>query len=266
MHSMVKTLLRIGAVAVGFALLAPLPVAAQNPPGLGPLDHYKVYRVEAPLDPPVTVELRDQFGAGSYEVVGPRWFSPPAQKNQEPTYDMRIHLTWYDIFSPVRDPIRRVLVHNQFGSSDLEVANSRYLLVPSLKNETILPEPFPPLPLDHYKCYNALGPPPVPARTVTLVTQFGTEVVQVGPPELLCNPTDKIHLGFLTPIQDVKDHLVCYAISLSPPLLVGFQLQNQFGTRSGLLRDNRWLCVPSLKEISTATEGTTWSRVRALYR
>jgi hypothetical protein len=201
---MVKTLLRIGAVAAGFALLAPLPVAAQNPPGLGTLDHYKVYRLDGPQPELPLVQLRDQFGVAPYSLHGPFWFSPPAQKNEELIHDPRIHLTWYEINSPIVDPPRRVIAHNQFGSYELDVNRSRYLLVPTLKNEQ-LPHPFPSLPVDHYKCYDAFGP--LVDKTVTLITQFGTEVVDVRRPELLCNPVEKVHDGVTSSITNPTDHL-----------------------------------------------------------
>ena len=102
--------------------------------------------------------------------------------------------------------------------------------------------------------------------TVTLTTQFGTEVVEIGPPQWLCNPTKKIHNGVLTPITNPTDHLVCYEIHPSQPIGTAIVRQDQFGPGDGFLTFNRWLCVPSLKEHPTGTEGVTWSRVRALYR
>jgi hypothetical protein len=59
---------------------------------------------------------------------------------------------------------------------------------------------------------------------------------------------------------------VCYVIAPIQPLGIHITRQDQFGFTDGFLHDSRWLCVPSLKEIPTGAEATTWSRVRALYR
>lgn len=265
MHSYANALLRAAATAAVLAILAPLAALAQNPPGLGPLDHYKTYFLDSEPPVAVTVELLDQFGIGIFQITGPRFFSLPARKNQEPLHDDRIHLAWYDLHSPAAEPQRQVRVTNQFGSHGLDVLHSRFLLVPTLKNEPMLPEPFPELPVNHFKCYDAFGPF-VPV-TVTLQTQFGTEVVTLERPELLCNPAQKSYDGRVSPIVSETDHLVCYEIH--PQLLLGafINFQNQFRWRQGLVLQNRWLCVPSLKEeVPTGTEATTWSRVRATYR
>jgi hypothetical protein len=264
MFFVAKVLLRVAAAAAVLAVFAPLSALAQNPPGLGTLDHYKVYTWQSPLFELPTVGLRDQFMSGSYQLRGPTFLSPPAQKNEEPVHDPRIHLQWYELLNPLPEPSRRVVVNNQFGESFLDVGQSRYLLVPTVKNEEQVPFPFPPLPLSHYKCYDAVGPYVV--RTVTLVTQFGTELVQVAKPRYLCNPVEKIHNGIVSPILNETDHLVCYDIFPPVPLNVTVSTQDQFGVRGGVVFENRWLCVPSLKEIPTGTEATTWSRVRALYR
>jgi hypothetical protein len=254
-----------------FAVLTAIAVAlsaeqsrAQNPPGLGPTDHQKVYRIGE--GPPFTglLELRDQFGFGNYQYQGPFWLSTPVQKNTEPIRDPATHYLWYEIFKPLIDPVRQVVVQNQFGEGLLEVRNAHYLLVPALKNQN----PGTPLPThqNHFKCYDAIGGSALP--TVTLVNQFGTEVVQVLRPALLCNPVEKTHAGQVFPILFPQDHFVCYDIFPRAPLGVGVTVTDQIAPtqRPAFILENQWLCVPSLKTGVTAAVPSTWSRVKAQYR
>jgi hypothetical protein len=259
-----KNVLFGAAMILAGALIAPAFVHAQpNPPGLGPLDHYKVYTINSPTFTGFVL-LEDQFGGSVVHFAGPFFLGTPAQKNDEPVHDTTVHLSWYKIFTP--EPVRTVIYANQFREDQLRVGSGEWMLVPTLKNQPAHSDPFPTLPVDHFKCYHAEGAPI--GITVTLQTQFGQEIVQVMEPQWFCNPAQKLNLddGHADPIQNETDHLVCYRIL--PPQTVGTSvvLQDQFWFHDAIVLESQWLCVPSLKTGVTATENTTWSRVRATYR
>jgi len=104
------------------------------------LDHYKAYRIEAPvpvqLATPITLE--DQFDIlnGYPENIfylTPKYFLTPALKNMElPMYDTVTHYVAYEI-SPQNTFQHTVNTLDQFGTHVLQVLNSEYLLVPTRK-------------------------------------------------------------------------------------------------------------------------------------
>lgn len=100
--------------------------------------------------------------------------------------------------------------------------------------------------LNHYWCYEVEGEPV--GQTVTLDDQFGSDLVEVEHPHLFCNPTEKIHDGRRTRIEERFVHLTCYDLKgpqRTEPI--------RFGVFNQLERDTftvtAWelLCVPSEK-------------------
>lgn len=231
-----------------------------------PLDHYKTYLLATPEIGVPGVFVKDQFSEGVFDLRGPRFFSLPAEKDHAgvitPILHPEAHLTWYELFDP--QPGRRVVYQNQFLEDALFVRDGVFLLAPALK----FPDATQPLPdmINHFKCYKAQGR--APDVTVKLHTQFGDELlVQVGPPELFCNPAEKIDpAGRPYPIVNPRDHLVCYRIFPPQPLGVSIVYRDQFIFSQGVLLENMWLCVPSLKTGVTDSETSTWGRVKSMYR
>ncbi len=245
--------------AAGLMLTHRASSAQGTPP---PLDHFKVYRIQVPQPQTGSAFLRDQFGQGTVQWIGPFFMAPPASKNQEPMHNPRTHLDWYEIATP--EPERNVVYQNQFGNYRLKLHDGRYLLVPSLKNE---PQPAPPPDrVSHFKCYISFPDGPTPQPGVTLNTQFGNETVVVGPPELFCNPTEKLVPDGNFPILNFDDHLVCYRISPQIPIDQTVNLFDQFISTPALVLENVWLCVPSLKLQVTGAEASTWGKVKTIYR
>lgn len=101
-------------------------------------------------------------------------------------------------------------------------------------------------PLPHFQCYVASGEQPKAHYFVQLKDQFGSHRTAVGPPRLLCTPTDKeVVQGEPLPVPGNADHLVCYAIA-------GLhhskhQIQNQLDRQVLEVENAQLLCVPTVK-------------------
>jgi hypothetical protein len=173
-------------------------------------------------------------------------------------------MTWYKIHTP--EPLKKVIVSNQFGEDVLEVTDAAYLVNPALKWGM----PGEPLPdgLSHFKCYFANGRPV--DMPVQLETQFGHETVHVLHPEIFCNPAEKIdENGVRYPIVNEVDHLVCYRIEPIMPLGLTVEVIDQFTGDMPFplhVEENVWLCVPSEKTGVVQVQSSTWGEVKAIYR
>jgi hypothetical protein len=261
---------RVVFVAAAGAFVAILFAAgngwAQNPPGLGPTEHQLGYRINGPITGR-GVLLSDQFNPvlDSYGIQGPTWLSVPTIKNQEPLLDPVTHYTWYELFSPINDPPRHMVYDNQFGEHELDVSTARFLLVPALKN----PLPGQPLRTDvnHYKCYNAVGP--ALNVTIDLQNQFGGGTFQLGEPFLFCNPAVKVYEQTF-PIAYAQDHLVCYQLLPTHPVSESVLVLDQFSSfgepQNVFAFEGFWFCVPTLKIEVTPAMPQTWGGLKAIYR
>jgi Bacterial Ig-like domain (group 1) len=223
------------------------------------LDHFKCYKtkqVGTTFDPRQVV-LTDQFNTERVNVVRPEAFCNPVDKNGEGISDPAAHLTCYKIRDVRGDEFpkfdeRRVEVTDQFGTRTLLVKKVRTLCLPSSKSAVgQVPAP-PPTSLDHFKCYKTkqVGTTFDP-RQVVLTDQFNTERVNVVRPEAFCNPVDKNGGGIRNPTA----HLTCYKIrDVRGDEFPKFEkrrveVNDQFGTRTLLLKKIRTLCVPSSKKV-----------------
>ena len=101
--------------------------------------------------------------------------------------------------------------------------------------------------LDHFQCYTVLQLSGAQPASVTLADQFGTEPVGVGPPQVFCNPVDKVEDGI--PITDPTAHLKCYAIAPDQQFVPrDVVVANQFGTALLRVLSPQLLCLPTQKE------------------
>ena len=169
------------------------PPAIKTMPGHDPegtLDapHLRCFDIDGP-PPGRFVNLETQFGIEENVEVGPaRLLCAPTSKElieppgpsfpgaEEP------HYKCYEITG---DPIGvDVLVETQFGAAGTVVMDPRLLCLPAGKNGREIPV------APHLECYTADVPPDLP-YLVGLETQFGTEMTEVGPGELLCVPAEK---------------------------------------------------------------------------
>lgn len=250
--------LACGAVACLVASAVLLAPAMANP--IPVWNHYKTYMIgDLPIFQ-IPFELEDQFGDGFYTTIALEQLATPAQKNSEPLADPELHYTWWVIEGD--EPGRWVVTENQFGEQGLYVEDARYLLNPALKNATDVPE----LPIaNHFKCYEAAGPP-VDVQ-VTLTTQFGTEDVIVKEPVIFCNPAKKTDkYGNVYDIVEPDNHLVCYRLEPVHFLGIPAIVWDQFLQEEVNLTHSQWLCVPSIKTGVVQAEGPTWGRLKSIYR
>jgi hypothetical protein len=244
----------------------PFEVCGVNPAGgcvCGPggtglptfnVEHFNVYPATGIDVIPLGVDVVDQFFPfpGRPFEPGPPdqgWFMVPvAKSNDLDPVDPFTHLTCYpEAPLPGPDP-DTVLVLNQFGEDQLlTITTTNSLCVPSVKE--ISPGPIND---NHYHCYNAIGPPPVPpfpGALVNLRDQF--QDFNMTPEEvvLFCAPATKFHGQVEFPNSNPDDHLTCYNYdpvgSVHPQ---GILFSNQFllDQQIGLL-DSHVLCVPSRK-------------------
>ena len=208
------------------------------------LDYFKFYDVgnrEAEGD----VLLRGQFDQRPQKMNLRLldFFANPVSKNGEPLYDKNAHLAWYRGVQPP-EPLRRVLLENQFGKFDIRIGTGYGLLVPTQKVEqgSVFPKE-----LDHYKVYRLADVEQVPAKVLKLTDQFGSDEVKLLLPLYFAVPVTKRHGDKTEPIHNEKAHLLIFSITTGDREKT-VKLRNQFA--SGIsVRVVRSLMVgaPSLK-------------------
>ena len=217
------------------------------------------------LNPPTfvaPVELSDQFIPFlNYQTFTLEYFMTPVDKNGEGIIDPVTHYTWWRIDS---NPFgANVIVSNQFVTdAPLPIGKPEFLLNPALKNTAT----GGPLPVrNHFKVYDAFGA--APARTVSLVDQFGPQQAYVDSAKFLAVPAQKIYNGQVDPILDPVGHLVVYKIVPAIPGAgaIPVTAQDEFGFWQLILGPRVALCVPSYKTGVVPAPNDTWGRVKASY-
>jgi len=183
------------------------------------LNHYLVYLVDEAdyleFDPVDGVNLKDQFIPDGEDVTvkGPILFANPVKKTVvggtvSEIENEDLHWVFYDIYDIEAPSIdKRIQIANQFGNDQvLDLTTRELLAVPSQKN--VPPTP----PLDHFKCYNTIGP--APDLWVDLQDQFHDFYFdgEVLAPLMFCNPVDKVH-GTVTTTSYPDNHLTVYNLN-----------------------------------------------------
>lgn len=98
-------------------------------------NHFKCYSVNSDFDKRFDVFLVDQFKESQGITYRPVMLCNPVSKNGEPILYPDVHLVCYIIIQEQPDPVRRVLISNQFHDINMEVKDGRLLCVPSKKTE-----------------------------------------------------------------------------------------------------------------------------------
>src|SRR5919106_2190891 len=187
------------------------------------------------------VTLDDQFlPPTTLSVDEPELFCPPTSKNGLEIEEPEEHLTTYNAPWPL-EPDLIVSTEDQFGPRTLAVVGARELYVPTEKNELGFPDE-----LNHYWCYEALGPRV--RQRVTLEDQFATQTVRVERPHRFCNPVEKTFMGDTSRIFEREVHLTCYeTFTPQKTRAQTFAVDNQFETDMFTVTSQQLLCVPSAK-------------------
>jgi hypothetical protein len=173
------------------------------------LDYFKFYDV-ANQSAGQVVALQGQFDKQPERVQLPylNFFANPASKNGEPIYDKNAHLTWYNVYDPVPDPVRVVQYENQFGKQELYTGRTYGLLAPTQKEEK--GSGFP-TNLDHYKVYQVVHGQPL-QKAVKVEDQFGAGETRIVYPIFFAVPVKIWYEGQTYEIHNDKAHLVIYRI------------------------------------------------------
>jgi hypothetical protein len=255
-----KLALSLGAVVFGTgAALAAM--AGTSGGATATVDHQLCYTAVAKgFKIPTNVSLVNQFS--------PRGFTPkisavqlhcnPVAKTLPtgqmfPITNPDAHLVCFKI-TATKQPTPTVIVTNQFGQATLVPGQPNLLCLPSWKSLTgpTHKKPSQPPGLDHFTCYpvtvsaGAYKPPPV-----LLQDQFSAAATkaQVTPvPAELCLPTQKTVGTHVYRIINPTLHLLCFPVTPTPVVPKVFD-QNQFGTATISIRQTKWLCVPSTKQL-----------------
>jgi len=208
------------------------------------LDYFKFYDVEN-RGAEGNVLLQGQFDQRPQKMQLRLldFFANPVSKNGEPLYDKNAHLAWYRGVQPA-EPVRRVVLENQFGKFDIRTGTGYGLLVPTQKVErgSVFPEG-----LDHFKVYRLVDVEQVPQTSVKLRDQFGSEEARLRLPLFLAVPVKKSHAAKAYPIRNESAHLLIFSIT-TRDVAKRVKLRNQFasGIAVPVVR-SLMLAVPSLK-------------------
>jgi hypothetical protein len=208
--------------------------------------------------PEVGVHLKDQFIEEDVLVVEPVLFGNPVKKTVIGSTEVSDiqnpdeHLVFYGINLPTGNiPIEKTIqIDNQFGPQTLDLTLRDLLAVPSQKISWEQP-------LDHFKCYAAIGLGTPPSEEVQLEDQFGTFSATVGEPVFFANPVAKWHGEVYTPLSNPNNHLTFYQLYYegTPPSFY-VQVTNQFGINQDLwVSGPYYLGVPTKKGPHDPPEG-----------
>ncbi len=208
------------------------------------LDYFKVYDVQDRYTRyPVALQGQFEKEPKKADLLALQLFANAASKNDEPVVDWNAHLAGYLLRQQVVEPVRVILIENQFGKQRIVIGRAIFLFVPSQKGrESKFPEA-----LAHFKVYQVLRGEPV-NRGVVLKDQFGTEKTEVLQPIAFAVPVTKWYRQQVFKPHNTRAHLTFYRID-AQKLQKEVPFRNQFSTlwRSLSFISSVALAVPSLK-------------------
>lgn len=238
-------------------------VANEPASASGIYDHYKFYFMvtgQTTITDPI--QLFDQFSQLDVDFIYTlEALGLPAEKDGGPIFRPDLHYSLYLFQGQAPSVNEEIVATHQYGDVNLSVQNPVALMTPAQKN---VPPPFQLPPANHFLCYDAFGPPL--NQPVSLFTQFGSEHVDLLNPVFFCNPVEKHHAGVTYPILDPNQHLTCYTFNPPGSASAGVTIVDQFTFTFAPLAVAQIVCLPSIKNIPTPTEGSTWGRVKTIYR
>lgn len=195
-----------------------------------------------------SVKLTDQFGTLAAKVLKPRLLCNPAQKNNEPFVQKKVHLKCYAI-KPVAVKKRTAVTRDQFGSLTLSVLKRESLCTPAFKalvkggRVPALSGPPNPKLVDNFLCYQVRQQGTFGRQQVTIKDQFGRAKLVIVKPVTLCNPAQVNQ----TPSYHPVGHLICYVITGPAARTRQAVARNSFGTERLRISARQRLCVPGDK-------------------
>ncbi len=177
--------------------------------------HFLCYELKRTPPTVGNVTVVDRFGPNTVTAAQVHLMCNPTNKRDEdPTAVTNPnHLTGYDINSkgsPARG--QTVAVTDQFGTVRMQLAQTRYLMVPAAKRENSAP-PALVSPGDRFVCYGVKAGPFATVRNVKVQDQFGTLNVDLLGIRQFCAPANVN--GGQPGAQTHDDDLLCYQTRLS---------------------------------------------------
>lgn len=196
------------------------------------LDHFLFYQIATQPAGDV-IGVQTQFDVGP--TAGPEkiqlraatLFANPVQKNNEKILDQNAHLTWYQAYDAIPDPMRTVNYTDQFGRRKVVLGRKYAFLSPTQKDRrgTAFPEG-----LDHYVVFQVLDSSAPVNKAVKLQDQWGKTSARVYSPRFFAAPSRKWHDGNVDGVNNAKAHLAIYQINPTAVEKVA-KSRDQFGTR-----------------------------------
>jgi streptogramin lyase len=204
--------------------------------------------------------VADQFGLRGCLIVKEKILFTPASKNGEGVQDATRHHVGYQVKCSPKTGGAATYV-DQFFPTGLSITAVKpsYLMVPSGKSLTLVPDPTPPpAGTNHYLCYKAKAAklPSIPA--ITVVDQFGTRQFLLRKIRSVCNPANKSDEdpGAVTD----PDHYICYQVSVLGPKPSPNTVRTNnlnFATNTLVAKKYAELCVPAYDIANPPTTTTT---------
>jgi len=227
-------------------------------------DHYKVYDAQPKVTFTMPVVLLDQFQQALTVVQYLDRFANPVEKDHAgviyPINHPELHYSWWKVADQPYSGA--VIASNQFGDWPLQIGPLLYLLNPANKNAPA----GAPLPVgNHYTVYACTGDPL--AVPLVLTDQFYTRTSNMLIPTYFCVPAQKRTAdGIVYPILDEAQHYVVYEIEANEaayPAVIADQFLQDYPI---LMANDRYLMVPTIKQLPTETNSSTWGRLKLLFR
>ena len=222
-----------------------------------PMQH--CYGIKPGRGPASAVTVEDRFGTVTYTLGFPTRFCSAVAESGSAKPEGG--LTGYTSRGPLIPSQSTVRLINRFGDFTLDVVRPSLLLVPSGLNPTGQPPAGPVLDAGHFQCWGVrrtAGTPPFRiVRDVSVLTQLGSETVDVSKPIRLCVPASL--QGGAPTAATSRAPLLCFRTrtrnQLNGPSIF---VENEFESDDGELIHRRDLCVPSV-EVSESGTTTTLS-------
>ena len=207
------------------------------------LDDFQFYDVASQiLDQTILVQGQFDEALEPIRLTQLNLFANPVSKSGEELHNRDAHLIWYDVFDPIPEPTRVVVVANQFGEQKTLIGRTISFLSPTQKYE---PGSKFPKELDHFKVYGVLQGEQI-GKQVTLKDQFGGNEVVVYCPVAFAVPVLKRHLQGSFDVHNREAHLVIYGIT-PRTLQKSVLARDQFGRHHLHVYRSVLLAAPSKK-------------------
>ena len=217
-------------------------------------EHFKTYFARGRKPPePRRIGLKGQFegprqNPRRHYATKMTHFANPVSKNGSRIYNRVTHLAGYTLYG-AREPVRTVVVENQFGREVLVIGDPVFLFVPAIKQKYPRPRRARlPIDVSHFKGYRVLHYEHHKVRTVKLKDQFDAKPVaaRIYPPRVFFVPVEKWVGNKKYPVRNPKEHLVSYPFPIKP-YSEERSVWDQFGGDSLSDFHARSLLVPTLK-------------------